>query len=308
MLRKILPAAALVPIAFGQINLRDNRDTELSCGRINYCEMREETVASSSQFSIEGLHNGSVTVLGTNRSDVRVRMRVEVGSSNEKDAKALFGRIHPHVSPGRFTVDGPDLNTGSIFGWNNSNWWSVSVEVFVPHRTDLRVETHNGAIKIADIGGRIDSRSHNGATRIDRVTGAANIISHNGALNFSEIGGDVTFESYNGGVDGRHLLAGVSGSSHNGGVEIELDGMASPSRSVDLESQNGRVSLGLPQSYSAHVRTQSHNGKLSSDFPITVRGRTSSRDNDNDQDFDIGSGSGSIRIRTHNGGIRLARL
>ncbi len=307
MVRKILPAVALIPVAFGQINLRDNRDTELACGRINYCEMREETVAASSQFSLEGLHNGSVTILGSNRSDVRVRMRVEVGSATETDAKELFKRIHTHLSPGRFTVDGPEYGNNSIFWWANGNWWSVSVEVFVPHKTDLRLETHNGAIRVADIQGRVDSRSHNGGSRIDRVTGSARIMSHNGALTFSEIGGDVTFESHNGAVKGTRLGGGVEGLSHNGGVSVELEGAATPSRRVDLQSHNGRVTLGLPRSYSANVRTESNHGQLSSDFPITVRGQISSRDK-YDHNFNIGSGTASIRIRTHNSGIVLEQL
>ena len=304
MFRQILPAVLLIPAAFAQINLRNNTTPELACGRLNYCEMREETVAASSQFALEGLHNGGVTILGSDRKDVLVRMRVEASTYSESDAKDLFKRIHTHVTPGRFTVDGPEMD--SMFGWASGKWWSVSVEVFVPHKTDLRVETHNGAIRIADIQGRLDARSHNGANRVDRVTGAARIVSHNGALTFSEIGGDVTFESHNGAVKGTRLGGGVEGTSHNGGVEVGLEGAATASRRVDIESHNGRVTVGLPSSYSAHVRTESQHGRLSSDFPMTVRGRIS-HDN-NDSDFNIGSGTASIRIRTHNSGIVLEQI
>lgn len=304
MLRRILPAALLIPAAFAQVNLRNNTTQELACGRLNYCEMREETVAATSQFTLDGLHNGGVTILGSDRKDVKVRMRVEASTYSTSDAQDLFKRIHTHVTPGRFTVDGPDMD--SFFGWASGKWWTVSVEVFVPHKTDLRVETHNGAIRISDIQGRIDARSHNGANHVERVTGAARIVSHNGELKFSEIGGDVTFESHNGAVKGTRLGGGVEGISHNGGVAVELEGAATATRRIDIESHNGRVTVGLPRAYSAHVRTESNHGQLSSDFPMTVRGRIS-RDNNN-QDFNIGSGTASIRIRTHNSGIVLEQL
>ena len=314
MIHRLAFIALLIPAAFAQINMRDNRTPELACGRLNYCEMREETVAATSQFALEGLHNGGVTILGSDRKDVLVRMRVEASTYSESAAKDLFKLIHTHAAPGRLTVDGPEND--SMFGWTSGNWWSVSVEVFVPHKTDLRLDTHNGAIKISDIQGRIDSTSHNGAIRVDRVTGAARLLSHNGALTFSEIGSDVTFESHNGAVRGTRLGGSVEGSSNNGSVEIELEGAASASRRVDIESRNGRVTLGAPRSYSAHVQTESRNGRLSSDFPITVRGQVSngssrngsSHWDDGDQDFNIGSGTGSIRLRTRNGGIRLQQL
>src|SRR6185436_11014540 len=99
-MRTILFAATvLIPAAFAQ--------TGLDCSRARYCEMREQTTSATGRFDVEGLHNGSLTIHGSNRSDVLVRMRVESDAHSDREAKDIFSRIHPHVTPGRFTVDGP---------------------------------------------------------------------------------------------------------------------------------------------------------------------------------------------------------
>jgi hypothetical protein len=280
MTRSLHLAAILVPAAFAQ--------TPLDCSNVRYCEMREQSVSPNGRFSVEGLHNGSVTVRGSNRGDVLVRMHVETDAHSDREAKDMFSRVHTHVTPGRFTVDGPDTN--SPFAWFFNTGWSVSVEVLVPNKTDLILSTHNGAIRVEGIDGRAQMESHNGAIRAENVTGDVRFDSHNGAVNLLRIGG------------------GVDGTSHNGGVDVELTGSGSAGRRVQIESHNGGVNLALPSSYNAHVSTHSDNGRLNSDFPITVRGRISRNGNDADRDFDLGSGGSSIRVTTHNGGIRLRRL
>lgn len=306
MLLRFAPFALLfVPAAYSQVTLRDNRDTELACGRIYYCEMREETVAAASQFAIESLHNGSVTVRGSNRTDVRVRLRVETASHTESGAKDIFSRVHTRVSPGRIAVDGPEIK--SLFGWANGEWWNVSAEVLVPFGTDLRIQTHNGAVAISDIRGRVEAKSHNAAVRVERVVGATLVSSHNGAVQITDVDGDLTFQGHNGGITATRVTGSVSGSNHNGGISVDLAGVSSPSRRVSMETHNGRIRIGLPGNYSAHVRADSHHGSLNSDFPVTVRGRIQSGGNSG-REFNIGSGEASIRVRTHNGGVRLEQL
>lgn len=306
MALRFAPIALLIPAAFAQISMQDNRNTELACGNLHYCEMREETVAATSQFVIESLHNGSVTVRGSNRTDVRVRLRVESGAMSESAAKDMFSRIHTHVTPGRITVDGPEKG-GSFFGWTKGDWWNVSAEVFVPYNTDLRLESHNGAITVSDIRGRIETKAHNGATRVERVTGTARVSSHNGAINAADLGSDLSLEAHNGEVTATRVAGSVSGTNHNGGISVDLAGASSPSRRVDIESHNGRIRVGLPRSFSARVHSESHHGGLNSDFPMTVRGYIQ-KGNDSNRDFDIGSGEASIRLRTHNGGVRLEQI
>ena len=279
MTNRLVLAALLVPAAFAQASL--------DCSRAHdYCEMREQTVSATGRFTVEDIHNGSVTVRGSNRSDVLVRMRVETNARSQNEAKDMFSRVHTHPAAGRFTVDGPS-NAG--FDWFFNASWSVSVELIVPNKTDLILSTHNGAIRASDINGRVGAESHNGAIRLENITG------------------DVRFDSHNGGVNVMRVGGGVDGSSHNGGVEVELTGNGTTGRRIQIESHNGGVTVMMPSNYNAHVSTESHNGRLSSDFPMTVRGRIGRDGNDANRDFDLGSGGSTIRITTRNGGIRLRK-
>jgi hypothetical protein len=281
-MKTTLLAALLIPAAFAQ--------RSLDCsGARNYCEMHEQTTSATGRFSIEDLHNGSLTVHGANRSDVLVRMRFESDAHSDREAKDVFSRIHPHLTPGRFYVDGPN-KPDNPFDWFFGTSWSVSVEVFVPNKTDLVLATHNGAIRADEINGRIQVESHNGAIRLTNVAGDVRFDSHNGAVTLTRIGGS------------------VDGNSHNGAVEIELTGTSSINRGVRVDSHNGGVTVALPASYNAHVVTSTHNGRLNSDFPVTVRGRISNNGHDDgNREFDLGSGGGPIRVSTRNGGIRLRR-
>lgn len=274
-MKSSLLAALLLPVVFAQ--------PALDCSRARYCQMREQTASASGHFSVEGLHNGSVTVRGTKRNDVLVRMRVEADAHSEREAKDLFGRIHTHVTPGRFTVDGPG-QPDNLFSWFFDTGWSVSVEVMVPNQTDLKLVTHNGAIRADEIAGRVQAESHNGGIRLDNVTG------------------DVRFESHNGSVVVTRAGGSVEGSSHNGGIEIDVTGTSTSTRAVRAESHNGGVNLALPATFNAHVSTNTDNGGVRSDFPMPPNRRGEAR-----REFDLGSGGGSVRISTHNGGIRLRK-
>jgi hypothetical protein len=276
-MKAALLSTLLIPVAFAQ--------TALDCSRARYCEMREQTVSATGRFTVDDVHNGSITVRGSNRADVLVRMRVETDAHSDREAKDLFGRIHTHVTAGRFSVDGPGLPNNPI-DWLFGTSWSVSVEVLMPNKTDLVLATHNGSIRADDVGGRVQAGTHNGAIQLTNVTG------------------DVRFNTHNGGVRLTRIGGGVDGSSHNGGMEIELSGAGAVTRSVRVDSHNGGIEIALPASYSAHVSADTHNGGVRSDFPMNV----ASRREDSHREFNIGGGGGTVRISTHNGGIRIRRL
>ena len=292
-----------LPAAFAQngIALRDNRNPQLSCSGARYCEMRQETVSSTGNFVLEGFHNGEVTVQGWARPEVEVRLRVWVKASSERDARNRFSQVHTRVSPGRVVVDGPN-RSGSFFNWSWEPEWEVSAEVFVPQSTGVRATTHNGKLLISDLKGRAEAQSHNGRVTVERVTADVRATAHNGELRLTDIGGNVDYEAHNGAAVMTRVHGSVRGTSHNGRTDVELSGPGVAARRVDLENHNGAITIAMPRSFSAHVRSESHHGQLSSDFAAPRRG-------DSDVvDFNIGSGEASIRVRTHNGGVKLRAI
>src|SRR5579871_6407710 len=130
----------LTPAMFGQ--LQDNRDKFLTCedhsrGRqAHKCELREQTLASVGQLTVDPGTNGGVTVKGWTRSDVLVRARMEAWGPSDSDAALTFGQIHSDAAAGRLTASGP-----------SGGYWSVSYEIFAPQTQDLKITAMNGGVR-----------------------------------------------------------------------------------------------------------------------------------------------------------------
>ena len=144
--------------------------------------------------------------------------------------------------------------------------WSVSYMVFVPRRFDLTLEASNGALSVAGVTGRLDLRTVNGS------------------VNLTDAGGD------------------VHARTQNGSVNVQLVGSKWDGSGLDAETQNGSVRLAIPESYAAQVETGTVNGRVNTDFPITVQGRISHRFS-----LPLNGGGPPIRAMTTNGSVTLTR-
>jgi DUF4097 and DUF4098 domain-containing protein YvlB len=255
-------------VANGQ--MRDNRNPQLSCNtnnnqrdRVRSCEVRESTLGPSSSLDIQPGHNGGIMVKGWSQNTVQVRALVEAWGSSDADARSLASQVRVDTAGGTIQATGPDTN--NTLAGNQNEGWSVSFEVFAPWSTDLKLESHNGGITVSDIRGKIGFQSHNGGIHLTRIAGD------------------------------------VSGETHNGGIQAELEGNTWEGRQLELMTYNGGITLSLPKSYSANLEAHSNNGRLSSDFPVTVTGHFEPTD----MNFHIGAGGPPIKVTTHNGGINL---
>jgi hypothetical protein len=147
--------------------------------------------------------------------------------------------------------------------------WSVSYRVAVPSIASLSLNTTNGGIVIRDVDGDLD------------------------------------FRTVNGGVKLTNLAGNVKGRTSNGGVDVDLDGPSWKGEGLDVETSNGGVHLRIPEQYSARLETGTVNGGLNIDFPVQVQGRLDRLDRQ--INIDIGGGGAPIRVRTHNGGVKVSK-
>ena len=144
--------------------------------------------------------------------------------------------------------------------------WAVSYVVFVPRRFDLNLEAMNGGQSVTGVTGRLDLRTQNGS------------------VNLTDAGGD------------------VHARTQNGSVNVQLGGSKWDGSGLDAETQNGSVRLAIPESYAALVETGTVNGRVNTDFPITVQGRISHRFS-----LPLNGGGPPIRAMTTNGSVTLSR-
>jgi Putative adhesin len=144
--------------------------------------------------------------------------------------------------------------------------WSVQFELHVPRRAQLALHTNNGGIAIGDFQGIAEFRAQNGGVTLKNVGG--------------EIKGETT----------------------NGGLTIDLNGDRWDGMGLDVTTHNGGIKLTLPERYSAELETGTTNGRVTTDFPITVQGQLT-----REIHTTLGSGGVKIRAMTTNGGVTIQR-
>jgi hypothetical protein len=142
--------------------------------------------------------------------------------------------------------------------------WSVSFEIFVPMRTNLSLKAHNGGVAISGVESAVE------------------------------------FHTVNGGVSLNNVGGNFRGDTVNGGVSLNLSNARWNGQGLDVSTQNGGVSLKVPEQFSAQLDVATVNGGMSVKMP-NVQGKSTNKLN-----LTLGSGGPLIRIRTHNGGVSVS--
>jgi hypothetical protein len=142
--------------------------------------------------------------------------------------------------------------------------WSVSYEIFVPTGTSLSLSTNNGGVSIAGVESTIE------------------------------------FHAVNGGISLKNVGGTIRGNTVNGGISISLAGDRWTGQGIDVSTQNGGVSLKVPERFSALLDLATVNGGMSVRLP-QAQGRA-----DRKMTLTLGAGGPLSRLRTQNGGVSVS--
>ena len=232
---RILPALLLLLGAPAGAQVRDAREWLDDCrsGRwggddARACDVREVTLPARGRVVVDGGDNGGVSVTGWDRNEIRVVARLQAQAGRDADARAVLDDIRLETGE-TIRATGPRNRSRES--------WSVTFDVYVPRRTDLSLDTHNGGV------------------RIENVEGAMRFSAVNGGVSLTDVAGD------------------VRGETENGGVTVMLAGDRWRGAGLDVRTQNGGVRLAIPARYDAQLETGTVNGRFDVDFPMTVSGR-----------------------------------
>ena len=257
------------------------------CINVGGCFMRakyERTLQLSAPLSPGSTfeaqtHNGSITIEGADVSECSLTATIVTRAATVEEAQELSDKVNVTLVPSgnRLTVK-IDKPTNLI---NKSV--SVSLDAQVPNETDLQLVTHNGAVEISDIIGRLDANTHNGKVVCERISGATALETHNGSVACYEISGDAKLKS------------------HNGDVKAFYSSKAPSICDISMVTYNGGIELQTPPNFSAKIDASTHNGSINTNLPITVSGKISK----NELTGTIGTGEGRLHLETHNGSINL---
>jgi Toastrack DUF4097 len=151
-------------------------------------------------------------------------------------------------------------------------------------------------------GGRMNTRDND--VNVDfhvRVPAGVSFVGRtvNGGIEAVGLDGDAEATTVNGGI--KVEAAGVvRAHTVNGSLNARM-GRADWTGALELKTVNGGITLELPGDAAADVTASTVNGDISTDFPLTVKGRFSRRN----VEGTIGGGGRALELATVNGGIQI---
>ncbi len=185
-----------------------------------------------------------------------------------------------------------------------------------PADVEIEVVEHAGGVTICAVypsagnrpnecrpgeGGRMDTRNNDVSVDFEvRIPAGVRFVGRtvNGSVEAEGLAADADGYTVNGGV--RIGTSGVArAETVNGGIRAAM-GRADWSGPLSFKTVNGSIRLELPASTSADVKAETVNGDITTDFPLTVKGRFGRR-----MSGTIGAGGRSLDLETVNGSIEL---
>jgi hypothetical protein len=130
----------------------------------------------------------------------------------------------------------------------------------------------------------------------------AELTSVNGTIRVVGASAEIIAETVNGGVDVETTMGPVRAETVNGDVTVRMDALRG-SENLSFETVNGDVTAIVPANFQGDVKLETVNGRLYTDFPITVQGRFNPRH----MRATIGSSGRSLKLATVNGSVRLEK-
>ncbi|HYW50797.1 MAG TPA: DUF4097 family beta strand repeat-containing protein [Gemmatimonadaceae bacterium] len=151
-------------------------------------------------------------------------------------------------------------------GWRSNDRISVVIRVRVPEGVKAYARSTNGSIAMEGLTSEIDASTTNGNVNVRTSGGVVNARTTNGSITASL-----------GAFDGGQPMS--------------------------FTTTNGSVTVYAPPSLSADIDISTTNGRLSSDFPLTINGEFRK----NAIRGTLGQGGPSLVVRSTNGSVSLRR-
>ncbi|MGH9703462.1 MAG: DUF4097 family beta strand repeat-containing protein, partial [Candidatus Acidiferrales bacterium] len=165
--------------------------------------------------------------------------------------------------------------------------WVVYLIVEVPRNSaPLDLETENGEIRLHDISAQIMARTENGPIDLTRCTGEIRAKAQNGPIDFTGSAGDLRLDA------------------QNGPITVTLTGQEWEGAGLDAHTQNGPVTLHVPDGYVSGIRVEAAGY---SPFSCEARGCEEAKGTWHRENHSVNLGSGTTRVRlaTVNGPVEI---
>jgi hypothetical protein len=164
--------------------------------RERHCEVREATwPATGDTIAVDSQPNGGIEVVGWDRNEVRLRVKVVAEGATLAEAKARAAAVR--------------IETGDVIRATTADGAWASFRLEVPRQSALTLASKNGGLHLSHLTGVVEARTENGGVHLDRMGGKVLARTTNGGVHVQLAG-----ESW----DGESLDVETS----NGGVHLQI--------------------------------------------------------------------------------------
>jgi DUF4097 and DUF4098 domain-containing protein YvlB len=220
-----------------------------------------------------------------------------------------FHQTYPLQAGGTFDLQNVN-GTVEVEGWDRNEVEISAVKTAKENNADLNrvsieVDAKPGAVSVATRYPQNEAAEVAVEYTVHVPHGAhiAHLITVNGTLRISGVEAIDELRTVNGNIEVYEGGGAVHAHVTNGNVHLELVRLREQDNTV-AETTNGSVLLAIPSDTQADLDTRCLNGSFSSEIPVALESSLKPRE----MHGKLGRGGTPIRLRTVNGGIRIALL
>jgi DUF4097 and DUF4098 domain-containing protein YvlB len=208
--------------------------------------------------------------------------------------------------------------------WFQMNWGTrrVDIEIKVPTETNLNLQTGDGNVDLQGVRGDIVLHSGDGKLNLSELQGTLRASTGDGNIEMRNVRGGVTLNTGDGRIDATGLdgsLRAETGDGRiringrfdvldirtgDGGIEAAATEGSKAESNWTLKTGDGDLTLRVPESISADVELLTNDGHIDLNMPVTVSGRTGTRE----VRGRLNGGGRLLSLKTGDGSIRLEKL
>ena len=194
-------------------------------------EMRseEQTITRpEGPLRVESEVNSGLQVQGWDKDTYSVTVCKAVDASMD-NVEQIFSQIKLSVENGGVSVSGP----------SDRDNWTAFLLVRAPKLANLELSAKNGPLSIYDLDGKLVARAINGPISLQGFSGDADVSAQNGPIDLTGNSGKLRLHA------------------ENGPISVSLSGDAWKGSGLEVDAQNGPLTLRVPKNYQSSLLVES---------------------------------------------------
>lgn len=226
--------------------------------------------------------NGSLDIQAHDQATIEMEITYTARGESEEAAEANCEELDCDIS-----ADNGRLIVKAV---KPSDHWtsSAAFKLRVPANCELKLQTSNGKVEVADMLASVDASTSNGTISCMRIDGDVVAKTSNGTIALDRVNGAINLSTSNGKVSYAGRLVGTDN---------------------EIRTSNGRVTIQLPENALTEVDTNTSNGKIKCSFQtqrVLDEGKRSFHAIVGESD--TSETTAQLKVKTSNGSITVEPL